>query len=210
MFPTAVMKKILLLLFVFCLLTCAAINGCRKSSPQKPPASPESSASEKVSNKDDSVSNELGEIISRRSSWNPILKDWYGKTMSDFTVKDIEGKTHSLADYRGKNVVVVMWATWCRPCLQEIPHIVALREIMPADKLAILAISNESVELVKTTARSNNINYTVVSHRGVLPKPFSKIRGYPSAFFIKPDGTLKLVTEGALSLGEMKAVILAE
>jgi peroxiredoxin len=204
------MKKISLLLFIFCLLIYAAINGCRKSSPQKPSAPPGSPTSEKVSTKDSPVSKALGEIISRRSSWNPILEGWYGKAMSDFTVKDIGGKTHSLADYRGRNVLVVMWATWCRPCLQEIPYLVALREIMPADKLAILAISSEPAEVVKATAHSSNINYTVVSHKGVLPEPFSSIRGYPSAFFIKPDGTLKLVTEGALYLGEMKAVILAE
>ena len=210
MFPIAVMRKISLLLFIFCLLTYSAINGCRKSSPQKSSAPPGSPTSEKVSTKDLAVSKALGEIISRRSSWNPILGSWYGKAMPDFTVKDILGKTHSLSDYRGRNVVVVMWATWCRPCLQEIPHLVALREIMPADKLAILAISNEPVELVKETAHSNNISYTVISHQGVLPEPFSSIRGYPSAFFIKPDGTLKLVTEGMSYLGEMKAIILAE
>jgi thiol-disulfide isomerase/thioredoxin len=210
MFPKAVMRKISLLLFIFCLLTYAEMNGCRKSGPQKPSAPPGIQTPEKVSTKDSPVSKALGEIISRRSSWNPILEDWYGKAMSDFTVKDIEGKTHSLADYRGKNVVVVMWATWCRPCLEEIPHLIALRDIMPADKLAILAISNESVEVVKAMAQSSSINYTVVSHKGVLPEPFSSIRGYPSAFFMKPDGTLKLVTEGALYLGEMKAIILAE
>jgi hypothetical protein len=54
------------------------------------------------------------------------------------------------------------------------------------------------------------MSYTVVSHQGVLPEPFSSIRGYPSAFFIRPDGTLKLVTEGMSYLGEMKAIILAE
>ena len=204
------MKKVSLLLFIFCLLTYAAINGCRKSSPQKPSAPPGSPTSEKVSTENLPVSKALGEIISRRSSWNPILGKWYGKAISDFTVKDIEGKTHRLSDYRGRDVVVVMWATWCQPCLQEIPHLVALREIMPADKLAILAISNESVKVVKATAHSSNINYTVISHQGVLPEPFSSIRGYPSTFFIKPDGTLKLVTEGASYLGEMKAIILAE
>ena len=210
MFLKAVMKKIPLLLFIFCLLTYAAINGCRKGSPQKPSAPPQSPTSEKVSTKDLAVSKALGEIISRRSSWNPILGNWYGKTMPDFTVKDIEDKTHSLSDYRGRNVVVIMWATWCQPCLQEIPHLVALRETRTADELAILAISNESVKIVKTMVHNSNINYTVISHQGVLPEPFSSIRGYPSAFYIKPDGTLKLVTEGASYLGEMKAIILAE
>jgi peroxiredoxin len=130
--------------------------------------------------------------------------------MPDFKVKDITGKTHSLSDYRGKNVLVIMWATWCQPCQLEIPHLRALHEIMPADKLAILAISSEPVDVVKAMAKSENINYTVISHQGVLPEPFSSIRGYPTNFFIKPDGTLKLVVEGGSYLGEMKSIILAE
>jgi peroxiredoxin len=186
------------------------MNGCRKSSPTKAPASGQSSAANKVSAGKLSVSKALNEIISRRSSWNPILADYYGKQMPDFQVKDITGKTHSLGDYRGKNVLVIIWATWCQPCLQEIPHLKALREIMPADKLAILAISNEPASVVKAMAEKEDINYTVISHQGSLPEPFSSIRGYPSGFFIKPDGTLKLVTEGTMRLGETKSIILAE
>ena len=136
--------------------------------------------------------------------------EFYGKAMPDFKVTDITGKSHSLSDYRGKNVMVVLWATWCVPCREEIPHIMALREIMPADKLAIIAISNEPADVVKEMADDKKINYTVVSNKGVLPEPFSSIRGYPSTFFIKPDGTLKLVVEGGASLGEFKSIILAE
>ncbi len=192
------------LVLVFCLSACVVImNGCRKSSP------PGASSGE-ASAENPSVSNSLKEIISHRSSWNPILSGFYGSQMPDFAVKDITGKAHNLSDYRGKNVLVVMWAAWCQPCLQEIPHLKALREIMPADKLAILAISNESAGVVRAKAASENLNYTVISHQGTLPKPFSNVRGIPSAFFIRPDGTLKLVSEGMMHLGETKAVILAD
>jgi thiol-disulfide isomerase/thioredoxin len=146
----------------------------------------------------------------RRTSWNPILTDFYGKTVADFNVTDITGKTHRLSDYKGKDVLVVLWATWCQPCLLEIPHLVALRDIMGEDKLAILAISNEPAEVVKIMAKNKNINYTVISYQGVMPEPFSRIRGYPSSFFIRPDGTLKLVVEGGAHLGEMQSIILAE
>ncbi|MBU2596540.1 MAG: TlpA family protein disulfide reductase, partial [Planctomycetes bacterium] len=120
------------------------------------------------------------------------------------------GKTHNLSDYKGKDVLVVLWATWCQPCILEIPHLTALRDIMGEDKLSILAISNEPAELVKAMAKKKDINYTVVSYQGVLPEPFNRIRGIPSAFFIRPDGTLKLVVEGGAHLGEMKSIILAE
>jgi thiol-disulfide isomerase/thioredoxin len=210
MILSSLIRKISFLVLVFCLSACIVTNGCRKSNPAKAPAGRQPSSAAKDSTKNLSVSKSLSEIISRGSGWSPILASFYGKEMPDFNVKDITGKTYSLGDYRGKDVLVIMWATWCRPCLQEIPHLKALREIMPADKLAILAISSEPVKTVKATAESEDISYTVISYQGVLPEPFSSIRGYPSAFFIRPDGTLKLVAEGMMHLGEMKSIILAE
>jgi len=130
--------------------------------------------------------------------------------MPDFQVSDINGKPVKLSDYRGKTVMVIMWATWCQPCMQEVPHINALREIISEDKLAILAISNEDASLVKKAAENKRMVYTVISYRDALPEPFSNTKSIPSAFYIKPDGTLKLATEGLSYLGEMKAIILAE
>jgi len=204
------------LVLVFCLAACIVLVGCKKSSPAKAPADKQSSPSPAdktaapATAKNPAVSKALEEIIAHRNSWNPILVDYYGKEMPDFKVEDINGKTHRLKDYRGKNVMVIMWATWCLPCREEIPHIIALREIMPADKLAILAISNEPVDTVKAMAQSRNINYTVISNQSSLPEPFSIVRGIPTAFFVRPDGALKLVVEGGSQLGEMKAIILAE
>ena len=195
-------KKISVLILVFCFVFVSTITGCRRSSPQKA-----GTPTEETTN---GISKTLNKIISSRSGWNPILKDSYGKTVADFSVTDITGKVHKLSDYKGKDVLVVIWATWCQPCVLEIPHLIALRDIMGEDKLAILAISNEPAELVEKMARNKDINYTVISHQGVLPEPFNRIRGIPSAFFIRPDGTLKLAVEGGAHLGEMQSIILAE
>ncbi len=227
-----IIRKISLLILIFCLLCFTAIGGCRKSSPEKesPPAPPSTSTENKKPAETPSVSKpstetaaapkrpapnsvvskSLEEIISRRSGWDPILTDFYGKQLPDFKVKDITGKTQSLSDYRGKDVVVVFWATWCVPCMNEVPHLVALRDIMKEDKLAILAISNEPVDIIKSTAEKKNMTYTVISYQGRLAEPFSSIRGFPTAFFIRPDGTLKLAVEGGAHLSEMKSIILAQ
>ncbi len=199
------------------LIICAAVNGCKKSNPANSPANeqiPKKETKESAINtpsaKNPPVSKAIGDIIANRTTWNPILSNFYGREMPDFTVKDINGKVHNLKDYRGRNVMVVMWATWCVPCMQEIPVLKALREIMPADKLAVLAISSEPSDTVKQTAESEGLNYTVISYRDALPQPFSNIRGIPTTFFFRPDGTLKLVVEGGSQLGEMKAIILAD
>ncbi|PKL48555.1 MAG: hypothetical protein CVV39_04130 [Planctomycetes bacterium HGW-Planctomycetes-1] len=195
-------KKISVSTLAFCFIFVSAITGCRRSSPQKANTPAEDTTS--------GISKSLNKIISGRKGWNPILKDFYGKAAADFTVTDITGKTHKLSDYKGKDVLVVFWATWCQPCVLEIPHLVALRDIMGEDKLAILAISNEPAELVRKMAKDKDINYTAISYQGVLSEPFNQIRAIPSSFFIRPDGTLKLAVEGMSHLGEMKAIILAE
>jgi thiol-disulfide isomerase/thioredoxin len=191
------------------ILVFVGLNGCRKNSPPASDSNQNSSAVEAEA-KQPIISDSLKKVIASSSGWNPILSRFYGTEMPDLVVEDIRGKSHNLRDYRGKNVLIVMWATWCMPCMQEIPHLKALREIMPEDKLAILAISNEAVDVVRAKADSEGLNYTVISYQGILPAPFNGIRGYPSAFFIRPDGRLKLVTEGMMHLGETKAIILAE
>lgn len=204
------------LILVFCLSAAILISGCRKSSPPQASApaaeqtSPAAAAKSAPAVKSPSVSDSLANIISSRMGWNPILPSFYGKTMPDFTVQDVNGQTHKLSDYRDKNVLVVQWATWCVPCMQEVPTLKALREIMPPEKLAILAISNEPASVVKAAAEKKGMNYTVISHQSELSEPFKLTRAIPSMFFIRPDGTLKFAAEGGLSLGEMKSVILAE
>jgi len=49
-------------------------------------------------------------------TWDVAFASSFGKEAPDFSVKDIEGRTHKLSDYRGRNVVVVFWATWCPAC----------------------------------------------------------------------------------------------
>ena len=106
----------------------------------------------------------------------PAFEDWRGKPAPDFTLTDIEGKPHKLSDYRGRNVVVVFWATWCGPCKLEVPHLKGLQESYSKDKLAILAISEEPVALVKTFVQEQGITYTVLTSPGDLAAPFGRCR----------------------------------
>lgn len=153
----------------------------------------------------------LNDIVRYARAWGPIYTSWYGKTAPDFTLTDISGKQHKLSDYHGKNVMIIFWATWCRPCLIEMPHLIALRNTINEDKLAMLAISSENSALVKKFVENKKMNYTVFSSdTRAMPFPFNRIRGIPCSFFIDPKGKIKLATEGMLSLGEMKAILQAD
>lgn len=153
----------------------------------------------------------LSDIVAAARTWGPAYQSWYGKIAPDFTLTDIAGKTHKLSEYHGKNVMVIFWATWCGPCIVEIPHLIALRNIIAPDKLAMLAISSENPDLVKKFAVAKKINYTVFSSdTRRLPAPYNSVNAIPSSFFIDPRGRIKLATSGFLSLGESKAIVLAE
>ena len=152
----------------------------------------------------------LNEVIKSRQHWDPAFTSWYGKMAPDFLLTDINGEKHRLSDYRGKDVMIIFWATWCRPCIIEIPHLIALRNTVENDELAMLAISNESRALVKEFVAASNMNYTVVLDEGTLPTPFNLVDAVPCSFFIDPEGKIKLATVGILSLGAIKAILRAK
>ena len=141
-------------------------------------------------------------------TWDVAFASSFGKEAPDFSVNDIEGKTHKLSDYRGRNVVVVFWATWCPACNHEIPHLVELRKMLPEDKLAILAISNEEPGHLKHFAESKGINYTVASlGDSPLPEPFANVTSIPTSFFIDPEGKIKFAAVGLVKLADAKVIM---
>ena len=150
----------------------------------------------------------LKNIIQAARTWGPAYKPWYGKPAPDFALTDLDGKEHKLSDYKGKKVLLVFWATWCPPCRKEIPDLIELRETVSEDKLAMLAISNEKPDLVKSFVAQANLNYTVLLDQGTLPSPYNTINAIPSSFFIDPEGKIKLATSGLVSLSEIKAILL--
>ena len=156
----------------------------------------------------------LREIITAKWGWRPRFTQWDDKIAPDFTVTDIDGKTHKLSDYRGKEVVLIFWGTWCPNCLREIPSFVQLRKDFPEKELAILAISyelpNDSLAKVKLARDKFKMNYPLahVAMRS-MPLPFNFVDPLPGAFFINKHGIIKLATEGAISSTQKKQIIKA-
>jgi peroxiredoxin len=157
----------------------------------------------------------LYDVIKAARTWEPAYTSWYRKPAPDFTLTDIAGKEHRLSDYRGKDVMLVFWATWCPPCQMEVPGLIELRRTVSENKLVMLAISGDEPDVAKKFVADRGINYTVLLDKGNMPEPFGFMRifsrtGVPCSFFIGPDGKIKLAVSGLLSLGDTKAILQAE
>ena len=159
----------------------------------------------------------LNDVIRFRRGWDTTFKSWYGKMAPDFLLTDITGKQHRLSDYRGKDVMLVFWATWCGPCIMEMPSLIELRKTTDEDKLAMLAISYitamppNTTERVKGMVEQRKLNYTVISvDISSVSAPYNQVRGIPCSIFIDPEGKIKLATVGVLHLDAIKAILKAE
>ena len=161
----------------------------------------------------------LIDVIRARLDWGPADEfiPLIGKQAPDFTLTDIKGSKHKLSDYRGENVLLVFWATWCGPCKMTVPHLKELRKAVSEDKLAILAISHVSTyppntaEMIKQFAADNQINYPVLAVKdGDAGGPYDMVGSFPTVFFIDPEGKVKLPVTGLIRLDEFRAIIEAE
>jgi thiol-disulfide isomerase/thioredoxin len=117
-----------------------------------------------------------------------------------FTLHDLDGRTLSSTDWRGKVVILNFWATWCGPCRAEIPALVALQEKY-RDRLVVLGISEDEAapDLVKRFAAGQKINYPVAMLTPELERLFPGVNAIPTSFVLDREGRLVQKHVGLLS-----------
>ena len=109
--------------------------------------------------------------------------------------KDLDGKVLKIEDYKGKVVLVNLWATWCGPCRAEMPTFVELQErFKDKDFVAIgLDADDESVEQVNQFAKDNNLNYKLGFADNKIVSAFiklTKLQGIPQTILVDRDGKM--------------------
>jgi len=123
---------------------------------------------------------------------------------------DISGKKiHSLTDYRGKWVVVNYWATWCPPCLDEIPELVEFYEAHKKTDAVVLGIDYEEVDkaYLRTFVEENFITYPILIADLNRVPPFGRLYGLPTTYIISPTGKLVDTRIGGVNRAYLEAVI---
>lgn len=146
---------------------------------------------------------------------NPLV----GKMAPNFTLKDTKGQKVSLADYKGKAVVVDFWATWCAPCKIEIPWLEQFNNEYADKGLQIIGISEDNLDLqdkatlakekkdITEKAAQMKINYPVLFDDADVSTPYGGVDGLPTTFFIDRSGKVVASTVGLVSKDEIEANI---
>jgi thiol-disulfide isomerase/thioredoxin len=124
-----------------------------------------------------------------------------------FTVTDLDGRTLSSADWKGKVVLVNFWATWCPPCLAEIPDLIALQNKY-RDRLVVIGISEDEIspEVVKRFATERKINYPIAMTSADLQTRFTGITALPTTFVLDQDGQIAYKRVGILQPEQTEGV----
>jgi peroxiredoxin len=126
-------------------------------------------------------------------------------------LKDVDGKTVTSDQFKGKVVVLDFWATWCPPCRTEIPGFVALQKKYGDDGLVVVGVSmdTDGTAPVKKFIKDVGINYTVVMGDDDIVSAFAPIDGYPTTFIIDRDGLVRSKKLGKKPAAEFEREVVA-
>lgn len=118
------------------------------------------------------------------------------------------GETHRLSDYRGKWVVVNYWATWCPPCLEELPELVHFHESHRNDDAVVIGINMETLPQAKLAAfvEQNFITYPIAGN-GSNEKMLGPVPGLPTTYLLSPEGKLVARQVGPITSDELEKFI---
>ena len=122
-----------------------------------------------------------------------------GKAAPDFSLADLNEKHYRLSDFRGKVVFLNFWATWCKPCREEMPSMEILNKNFEKDGLVILAVSIDRVTTTKDIppfVKGMNLTFPVlVDSWGQTDKPYKRM-GVPETFIIDQQGIIQEIVIG--------------
>lgn len=111
-----------------------------------------------------------------------------GDELLDFTLTDLDGNIVSLADYKGKAIMLNFWGTFCPPCVYEMPLFQKYYERHKDDGLVILAVNlNEPPVTVRRFVKEHGLTFPILLDKEVVRKQYG-VKQYPTTFFVNRQG----------------------
>jgi thiol-disulfide isomerase/thioredoxin len=127
----------------------------------------------------------------------------------DFTLLDLEGRPVSLADFRGKTVVIDFWATWCPPCIFQVPELNEFwRDHRESGEVVVLgvAVDVEGAETVAPWVAEQKVEYAILIGDEELARQFGAM-GFPTLAIVTKDGHLDSLHVGLIDKAELEEIV---
>jgi thiol-disulfide isomerase/thioredoxin len=120
-----------------------------------------------------------------------------GETIPDRAFQDLDGRQVQLHQYLGRPLLVNFWATWCTPCLLEIPELIAFQNSNgSSEKPAVLGVAcEEDAAQVRDFVKQSAINFPVLIDTKGFCASVYKVSGYPESIFLDAKGRVRLVVD---------------
>lgn len=131
-----------------------------------------------------------------------------GAPAASFPVKALNGAPDSLENYRGKVVLVNLWATWCPPCRDEVPALETLYRQYQSKGLVVLGIDQgESAKVAGEFARKFNVTYPVLLDDGQQYGRAYSALGLPTSILVDRSGKIVKGVDGEMTLAQMREIV---
>lgn len=139
-----------------------------------------------------------------------LLRPWTGGATPPLVLKTPAGAVVDLAKLRGKAVLVNFWATWCAPCVEEMPALELLRDRLASRGFEVVAVNQgEMPDRVSAFMGRMGLDLPILMDRDSEAGRAWKVRALPTTFVVDAGGRIRLYAEGELDTGQaLEAAIL--
>ena len=145
-------------------------------------------------------------LVAQPGSSSGIGPAQVGKPLYNFTLNDINGHAVALSDFKGKIVLINVWATWCPPCKAEMPDLQAFYDANQRKGLVVLAIdAGDNLSDVKDFARNFNLTFPILLDPQTNLVKCMNIYDYPTSVIVDRQGNVKTIQIGRYTAEALKA-----
>lgn len=133
----------------------------------------------------------FGVVWMQSSKYEPLA---VGMNAPDFSLPDLQGKNQRLSDYRGKVIFLNFWATWCKPCKEEMPSMQVLWDNLKKEDFVMLAVSMDRVTTKKEIppfVENMKLTFPILTDSWGQTDKRYKLMGVPETYIIDQNGVLR-------------------